>query len=381
MKKIGIIGGSGTIGKQSIQIIESKQNMFNLCSFAVGTNIKYGIMIANKHNIKILGIKNEKDLKYVKLKVKCKVVWGEKGLIEVATYKEIEVLITAIVGFLGLMPTIEAINAKKDIALANKETLVCAGHIIMPLAKEKNINIIPIDSEHSAIFQCLNGENKKDLKKIILTASGGSFRDKTINELKNVTPEQALDHPNWNMGPKITIDSSTMFNKALEIIEAKWLFNLRPNQIEVLIHRQSIIHSMVEFNDKGYIAQLGIPSMLLPIQYALTFPNRLDIPELSELKLSEVKNLSFEEINNEFFPAIKLAYKVMELGGLAPTILNAANEELVKLFLDNKIKYLDIALIIDLALKKLENQQNPTIDEIITSDKITRSWVLKNYKK
>ncbi len=301
-----------------------------------------------------------------------KIVYGMDGLIEVAEHPESEVLVTAIVGMIGLLPTVHGIKAGKDIALANKETLVTAGHIIMPLAKEYNVNILPVDSEHSAIFQSMNGENRKQVSKILLTASGGPFRDKTIDELKNVTVADALKHPNWSMGRKITIDSATMVNKGLEVIEAKWLFDVDFDDIEVVVQPQSIIHSMVEYIDGSVIAQLGTPDMRLPIQYALYYPERRDLPG-ERLDFSKISQIDFRKPDIDTFRGLALAYKVGKIGGSSPTVYNAANEYAVARFLDNKIKFLDIYKIIEMCVEEHSVISNPTIEEILQVEK----WVYR----
>lgn len=290
------------------------------------------------------------------------------GLIEVASYPKSDMLVTAIVGMVGLRPTIAAIKAKKTICLANKETLVTAGHIIMPLAKECGVDILPVDSEHSAVFQCLQGEQSKEVEKIILTASGGPFRGMSLDELKNVTLAQALKHPNWSMGKKITIDSATMVNKGLEVIEAKWLFGVESDRIEVVVHPQSIIHSMVEFKDGGIKAQLGTPDMRLPIQYAITYPNRLPIKNSKKLSFKECSRLDFEEPDMKAFKGLKLAFTALERGGNSAVMYNASNEYLVAQFLQEKISFLDISKYIEYAMDKGTFIENPTVDDILNTE-------------
>jgi 1-deoxy-D-xylulose-5-phosphate reductoisomerase len=289
------------------------------------------------------------------------------GLIEIAELKESQVLVTAIVGMIGIRPTIAAIKAGKDIALANKETLVTAGHIIMPLAKEYNVSMLPVDSEHSAIFQSLNGEPKDKISKILLTASGGPFRGKTVKELENIRVEDALKHPNWAMGRKITIDSSTLVNKGLEVMEAKWLFGVEADRIQVVVHPQSIIHSAVEYVDGAIIAQLGVPDMKLPIQYALFYPDRRPL-EGKRVDFFELAQITFEKPDIDTFTGLKLAYDAIEKGGSMPTVFNAANEKAVALFLDRKIKYLEIPELIGEAMERHTVIDNPTVEEILDTE-------------
>ena len=304
-----------------------------------------------------------KDLRLRVADMDVKIVSGMDGLIEIATIPEVEILVTAIVGMIGIRPTIAAINAGKDIALANKETLVTAGHIIMPLAKEKNVSILPVDSEHSAIFQSLQGKSNK-VSKILLTASGGPFRGRTREQMKDIKLEDALKHPNWSMGHKITIDSSTMVNKGLEVMEAKWLFNVGLDQIQVVVHPQSIIHSMVEYEDGAIIAQLGTPDMRLPIQYALFYPDRRPLPG-KRVDFFALKEITFEKPDPENFHGLKLAYEAARIGGSMPTAFNAANEKAVGLFLNRKISYLQITDLIEQAMNEHKVIAEPTIEEIL----------------
>ena len=340
MKKIAILGVSGSIGTQSVDVISQHLDQYSLVAASVNTSIEYlEELLAKFSSLKHVCICDLKLFEEFKDKHSdINVYFGEEGLIKLATLPDVDYVVNAVVGFKGLIPTLEAIKNHKDIGLANKETLVAAGELVTKAIKEYNVNLYPIDSEHSAIFQCLNGENKKNVDKIILTASGGSFRDLTRSELVNVTLEQALKHPNWNMGPKITIDSATMVNKGLEVIEAYWLFNVELEKIEVLIHPQSVIHSMVQFEDKAIIAQLGTPDMRIPISYALSYPNRNKLNS-SELDFAKVSNLTFKKPDFERFPALRLAYKSLEVLGTMPTVFNAANEEAVKLFMKGFIPF------------------------------------------
>ena len=342
MKKIAILGSTGSIGTQTLEIVRTNGDL-EVTALAAGNNIDLLEKQIREFKPKLAAVWKEERANELKDKINdldVKVVSGMDGLLEVARQPESEILVTAIVGMIGILPTIEAINAGKDIALANKETLVTAGHIIMPLAKEKGVSILPVDSEHSAIFQSLQGGQQKALHKILLTASGGPFRGKKLEDLANIQVEDALKHPNWAMGRKITIDSSTMVNKGLEVIEAKWLFGVDVDQIQVVVQPQSIIHSMVEYEDGAVIAQLGTPDMKLPIQYALYYPERRYLPG-DRLDFSTLQQITFEQPDLETFYGLKLAFEAGRTGGSLPTVLNAANEKAVALFLDRKIKYPD----------------------------------------
>ncbi|MGB4661078.1 MAG: 1-deoxy-D-xylulose-5-phosphate reductoisomerase, partial [Mobilitalea sp.] len=327
---------------------------------------------------KIVCVYKEDKAKELREKIKdltVKVVTGMDGLIECATEKEADTVVTAFVGMIGILPTIEAIKSGKDIALANKETLVTAGHIIMPLVKEKKVSLLPVDSEHSAIFQSLHGEDKKNAHKIILTASGGPFRGRKLAELKNIGPKDALKHPNWTMGQKITIDSATMVNKGLEVMEAGWLFDLPLDKIQVVVHPQSIIHSMVEYIDGGIIAQLGIPDMKLPIQYALFYPDRKPLIHGERIDFTKIKQLTFEEPDMDTFFGLKLAYEAGGLGGSMPTVYNAANEWAVAEFLKGKIDFLAIPMLIGEAMIHHKLIQNPSLEEILETEQTTYEFV------
>lgn len=366
MKRISVLGSTGSIGTQTLEVVRENEDM-EIVALAAGSNIELLEKQIREFMPKVVAVWSEAKAKVLAENVKdldVKVVAGMEGLIEAATIEAANIVVTAIVGMIGIKPTIAAIKAKKDIALANKETLVTAGHIIMPLAEEMKINIYPVDSEHSAIFQSLNGENKKQISKILLTASGGPFRGWDLERLKNVKVEDALKHPNWAMGRKITIDSSTMVNKGLEVIEAKWLFDVDFDDIQVVIQPQSIIHSMVEYADGAVIAQLGTPDMKLPIQYALTYPDRRNLKgeRLDFYKLSQI---TFEKPDMETFKGLKLAYEAGKAGGSMPTVFNAANEKAVSLFLDRKIGYLDITNIIEECIKAHKLIENPNIEEIL----------------
>ncbi|WP_414052682.1 1-deoxy-D-xylulose-5-phosphate reductoisomerase [Macrococcus animalis] len=377
MKHIGILGASGSVGMQGIDIIREHADSFKLVSFAVGKSIDIAQRIIDEFNPEICCIQNEHDMDKLNINGKqTKVVFGDQGLLEVAGYEKNDVLLNSILGSVGLRPTLHAIDKGIDIALANKETLVVAGEIVMQRAKEKGVNILPVDSEHSAIFQCLNGENVKNIEKLIITASGGSFRDLTREQLKDVTLEDALNHPNWSMGKKITIDSATMMNKGLEVIEAKWLFDLPVERIETILHKQSIIHSMVEFNDTSVIAQLGTPDMRMPILYAFSYPERMQ-RNAERLNLADIATLDFKAMDLERFKCLALAYRAIEIGGTLPVVMNAVNEVAVQLFLDGKITFLDIETLIEHAMDEHVVIQNPDLETILAIDADYKS---RNYE-
>jgi 1-deoxy-D-xylulose-5-phosphate reductoisomerase len=372
MKKISILGSTGSIGTQTLEIVDENDDL-EVVALVANNNIKLLEEQVRKYRPKKVAVYNEDNARIFKDNIKdmdVEVLAGMDGMIACATIDEADVVVTAVVGMIGIRPTIEAIKAGKEIALANKETLVTAGHIIMPLAKEKNVNIYPVDSEHSAIFQSLNGENNKEIKQILLTASGGPFRGRKLNELEGIRPEDALKHPNWSMGRKITIDSASMVNKGLEVIEAKWLFDVDFDQIKVVVHPQSIVHSMVEYIDGAVIAQLGQPDMKLPIQYALFYPERRVMNE-KKLDFYKLSQLTFEEPDMETFRGFKRAYEVGREGGSLPTVYKAANERAVALFLDNKIEFLDIYRIIDECVEQHKKIENPTLEQILEAEKET----------
>ena len=369
MKKIAILGSTGSIGTQTLEVVRENKDI-EVLGLAAGNNIKLLERQIREFHPKMAAVWSEERAKELRENVKdlnIKIVSGMEGLIELSVMEESEILVTAIVGMIGIRPTIEAIKAGKDIALANKETLVTAGHIIMPLAKEYQVAILPVDSEHSAIFQYLQGGQEKALHKILLTASGGPFRQKTREELLNIQVEDALKHPNWEMGRKITIDSSTLVNKGLEVIEAKWLFDVSLDQIEVVVHPQSIIHSMVEYVDGAIIAQLGTPDMKLPIQYALYYPERRFLPG-DRLDFAALSKLTFEKPDMETFYGLRLAFEAGKEGGSLPTVFNAANELAVSKFLERKIKYLEIPEIIEHCMQAHKTIADPSVDEILQTE-------------
>ena len=366
MKKIAILGSTGSIGTQTLDIV-SKNDDLQVVGIAAGRNIDLLEKQIRQFSPRLAAVGDEKKAQELKLRVQdtdCKVVGGMEGLIELAVMEEAEILVTAIVGMIGICPTVAAICAGKHIALANKETLVTAGHIIMPLAKEHNVKILPVDSEHSAIFQALNGENPKTIEKLLITASGGPFRGKKTEELKNIRVEDALKHPNWAMGQKITIDSATLVNKGLEVMEAKWLFDVDLDRIQVVVQPQSVIHSMIEFKDGSIMAQLGTPDMRLPIQYALYEGERRYL-DGERLDFARLASITFENPDMETFKGLPLAMQASKTGGSMPTVFNAANEKAVALFLNRKIGFLDIYEIIENAMNEHEVILNPTIEEII----------------
>lgn len=376
MKKgVAILGSTGSIGVQALDVISEQEELFRVEVLTANENCELLINQAKKYKPNSVVIVNEK--KYQKVfselnPLNIKVYAGSESLNQIVDSDEIDIVLTALVGYSGLLPTINAIKNRKKIALANKETLVVAGSLIKNLCEENSTEIIPVDSEHSAIFQCLAGEESNPIEKIFLTASGGPFRGKKLDDLKNITKKQALKHPNWSMGAKITIDSATLMNKGLEVIEAKWLFDLSKEQIEVVVHPQSIIHSAVQFQDGSIKAQLGLPDMKLPIQYALGFPKRLS-NSFERFSFFDYPNLTFEKPDLETFKNLALAYKAMEKGGNSPCILNAANEIAVSAFLNDKIGFLNMADLIDNCLEKINFVKNPSLEELIESDLETRN--------
>ena len=376
MRGISVLGSTGSIGTQTLDVIRRNKDI-KVVALAAGTRVKELAEQVREFRPSLVCIGTEKlagELKLLLSDIDVKIVYGDEGLIEAATHKEADIVLTAVVGMMGIVPTIKAIEAHKDIALANKETLVTAGHIIMKLAKDNNVNIYPVDSEHSAIFQSLNGEYPKEVERILLTASGGPFRGKKRADLVNVTVEDALNHPNWAMGRKITIDSSTMVNKGLEVMEAQWLFGVPAEKVQVIVQPQSIIHSMVEFKDGAVMAQLGSPDMRLPIQYALYYPERREL-NTERLDFYELANITFEKPDMETFKGLKLAYEAAARGGNIPTALNAANEVAVARFLDRKIKYLDIPDIIEYAMNEVDYINNPTVEQILSTQKIVTDMI------
>lgn len=382
-KGIAILGSTGSIGTQALEVIETYPNLFDLEVITAYNNADLLIEQAIKYQPNTVVIVNKEHLLKVKEALQnhdIHVYGGKESLCQVVEFKEVDIVLTALMGYVGLKPTMHAIEAKKTIALANKETLVVAGEMITKMAQKNGVNIYPVDSEHSAIFQCLTGEFHNRIEKIYLTASGGPFRNWTIDQLKNVTPEQALKHPNWEMGAKITIDSATLMNKGLEVIEAKWLFALKPDQIDVIVHPQSIIHSLVQFEDGSMKAQMGLPDMKLPIQYALTYPERLKT-NFPRFNFMDYPNLTFEQPNYEVFKNLNLAYKAMEMEGTAACALNAANEITVQAFLDKKIGFLDIANINEKTMLSVKNILKPKYEDYVSVDNEARKFAMEWVEK
>jgi 1-deoxy-D-xylulose-5-phosphate reductoisomerase len=376
LKLISLLGATGSIGQQTLNVIEHHPNEFKLVAMSIGKNIEVARKFISYHQPELVGVGDKEGYEILKTEYPhIRFTYGEEGLMEVATYHKAQILVNAVLGSVGLFPTLQAIEAKKTIAIANKETLVTAGHLVMDAARRNNVTILPVDSEHSAIFQALQGEHSKNIERLILTASGGSFRDKSRQELEGVTVQQALNHPNWSMGAKITIDSATMMNKGLEVIEAHWLFSMPYEQISVLLHKESIIHSMIEFHDSSIMAQLGTPDMRVPIQYALTYPDRFPLQTSKRLRLEDIGTLHFKKMDLERFRCLAFAYEAGKKGGTLPSVLNAANEVAVAGFLEGKIKFLEIEELIEKALLAHDNISNPSLSTIQEVDKETRQFV------
>lgn len=383
MKRIAVLGSTGSIGTQTLEVARANGDI-KVAAIAAGSNISLLEKQIREFSPEICGVWDENKAKELSLLVRdtgTKVVSGMDGLLEIAVMEAYEILVTAVVGMIGIRPTMAAIRAGKDIALANKETLVTAGHLIMPLIKEKKVRLLPVDSEHSAIFQCLNGEKGNKIEKILLTASGGPFRGWTREQMEHVTLEDALKHPNWSMGRKITIDSSTMVNKGLEVMEAKWLFGVEMDQVQVVVQPQSVIHSMVEFEDGAVMAQLGTPDMRLPIQYALYYPERRFLPG-ERLDFAKLGNISFEEPDFSVFRGLSLAYEAGRQGGDLPVVYNAANEYAVAKFLKREISYLTIVEMIERAMKHHKENgisPHPGVEQILETEKATYEFLERNF--
>ncbi|WP_277677857.1 1-deoxy-D-xylulose-5-phosphate reductoisomerase [Gracilibacillus dipsosauri] len=383
MKNITLLGATGSIGMQTLDVIAEHPEDFRLFAISFGENIEKAKIILERFQPEKIVVKNEKVKKELfspSNNTSIEILVGEEALVEISCHPKTDVLVNAVMGSVGLAATLAAIDEKKQIAIANKETLVTAGHLVMRKAKENGVDLLPIDSEHSAIFQALNGEASSQVSRIILTASGGSFRDKSRADLEEVTIADALNHPNWSMGAKITIDSATMMNKGLEVMEAHWLFGLPYEKIDVIQHKESIIHSMVEFVDKSVIAQLGTPDMRVPIQYALTYPDRLPFSQTESLDLLEVGKLHFEKMDLQRFPCLQYAYDAGKKGGTMPTVLNAANEIAVDLFLKGNISFLEIESVIEKAISDHQSIEDPDLVTIQEVDQSTRMRILSQYK-
>lgn len=377
LKYISILGASGSIGTQTLDVIRAHPDKFRLAAASVGKNVEAARRLISEFSPRLVAVadRGAYETLYSEYGGRLAIVYGEEGLVEAAVCSEADIVVTAVVGSIGLVPTLKAIEAGKTIALANKETLVVAGHLVTAAAEKHNVPLLPVDSEHSAIFQCLQGEKHEHVEKLILTASGGSFRDKTREELAHVTVEEALCHPNWSMGAKITIDSATMMNKGFEVIEAHWLFRLPYERIEVVLHRESVIHSLVEFRDTSVLAQLGTPDMRVPIQYALTYPERLPLSVAKPLNLATLGTLHFAPVDFDRYRCLWLAYEAGKRGGSLPVVLNAANEEAVAAFLAGRIPFLAIEEWIERALERHRLVSDPQLEEIREIDADTRAYV------
>jgi len=379
MKNLVILGSTGSIGTQTLEIVREKSDQLMVLDLAAAKNVDLMEAQIREFNPRFSVMYDEKAYNDLKVRVSdcnTKVLYGMEGLLEIASLPEADYVVTALVGMIGIKPTIAAINAGNTVALANKETLVTAGHIVSSLAKEKKVSILPVDSEHSAIFQSLNGENRKNLSRILLTASGGPFRGKTFEELKHVTLEDALKHPNWSMGKKVTIDSASLVNKGLEVTEAKWLFDVDAKDIQVLIHPQSIVHSMVEYTDGAVIGQLGVPDMKLPIQYALFYPDRSPMYN-NRVDFFKLRELTFFEPDMNTFKGLKYAYDAINVGGSMPTVFNAANELAVRDFLDRKISFTGIYEYIEAAMSEVKVIKNPSVEEILATEEAAYEAIRK----
>ncbi len=376
MRRIAILGSTGSIGTQTLEVVEQNKDI-EVTALAAGSNIRLLEQQIRKFHPRLAAVWSEekaKELRTAVADLDVRIEAGMDGLIAVATEEKAQTVVTAVVGMIGILPTIAAIQAGRDIALANKETLVTAGHLIIPMVKEKGVRLLPVDSEHSAIFQCLNGEHGNRIQKILLTASGGPFRGWTREQMKNIQVEDALKHPNWSMGRKITIDSSTMVNKGLEVMEARWLFGVEMDQVQVVVQPQSVIHSMVEFEDGAVMAQLGTPDMKLPIQYALYYPERRPLAG-DRLDFWKLKEIRFEKPDFENFPALSLAYRAGKTGGSLPTVFNAANERAVSMFLNRKIGYLTIVDIIESAMERHQVISDPSVEQILETERETYDYI------
>ena len=381
MKKIGILGSTGSIGTQTLEIIRHHRDEIQVTALAAGGNVDLLEKQVREFAPQVAALWSEKACRELRERIRdldVRVVCGMDGLLEIAALDGMEALVTAVVGMIGVRPTLEAISHGKDILLANKETLVTAGHLLMPMAREQGVSILPVDSEHSAIFQSMHGENRNRVSKILLTASGGPFRGKTRQELAAMTVEDALKHPNWSMGKKVTIDSASLVNKGLEVMEAKWLFDVELDQIQVVVHPQSILHSAVEYVDGGIMAQLGVPDMKLPIQYALFYPDRrpMDSGRVDFFKLGQ---LTFEKPDTETFRGLALAYRAAEAGGTLPTVFNAANEKAVALFLQKKITFLQIPELIERSMEQHKVIADPTVEQILETEASTYEYIKEKF--
>jgi 1-deoxy-D-xylulose-5-phosphate reductoisomerase len=379
LKNISLLGATGSIGQQTADVVRSHPDQFKIVALSAGKNIELVRAYIQEFEPKLVSVQTEEDYHVLKSEFfsrkDIEFMYGDEGLTAVAVFDQATILVNAVIGSVGLYPTLQAIKAKKDIAIANKETLVTAGHLVISEAKKAGVRLLPVDSEHSAIFQALQGEREKNIERLVITASGGSFRDRTREELKGVTVEEALNHPNWSMGAKITIDSASMMNKGLEVIEAHWLFDLPYDKIDVLLHKESVIHSMVEFHDSSVIAQLGSPDMRVPIQYALTYPDRMPLEGRKRLNLAEAGKLHFSDMDFNRYPCLQFAYKAGKMGGTMTTVLNAANEAAVSAFLSGKVSFLEIETLIEKALNQHSVIALPDLETIQEVDNMTRQYI------
>lgn len=391
MKKIAILGSTGSIGKNALKVVESLPNQLEIVGLAANSSIDLIEKQTRKFLPKKVALADVESAKKLKMRLKeldVEVISGQEGILQIATMPEVEMVLPAIIGSAGMVPTLEAIKAGKDIAFVNKETLVMGGKLVMRAVKKNDVNFIPVDGEMNAIFQCLqNNSNKDEVERLILTASGGPFRQVPASKLSDVTPQEALNHPNWDMGKKITIDSATMMNKGFELIEASWLFDTKVSDIDIIIHLESIVHSLVEFIDGSVLAQLAVADMRIPIQYALTYPKRIN-SSLKPLNLTEIGSLNFEEVDLDKFPCLRLAYKAAQVGGTMPTVLSSADEVAVQAFLDEKIRFTDIPVVIESVMDKYKKEQsevlflsNPTIKDILSAIKWTKNETMELIKK
>ncbi|MFE0503809.1 1-deoxy-D-xylulose-5-phosphate reductoisomerase [Peribacillus butanolivorans] len=379
MKYISLLGATGSIGQQTADVVRAHPDQFKIVALSAGKNIELVRTYIQEFEPKLVSVQTKEDYHVLKSeffsKKDIEFMYGDEGLTAVAVYDQATILVNAVIGSVGLYPTLQAIKAKKDIAIANKETLVTAGHLVINEAEKAGVRLLPVDSEHSAIFQALQGEKEKNIERLVITASGGSFRDRTREELKGVTVEEALNHPNWSMGAKITVDSASMMNKGLEVIEAHWLFDLPYDKIDVLLHKESIIHSMVEFHDSSVIAQLGTPDMRVPIQYALTYPDRLPLVGRKRLNLADAGKLHFSDMDFTRYPCLQFAYEAGKMGGTMTTVLNAANEAAVAAFLSGKVSFLEIETLIEKALNQHSVITLPDLETIQEVDLMTRQYI------
>lgn len=379
LKYISLLGATGSIGQQTADVVRAHPDQFKIVALSAGKNIELVRTYIQEFEPKLVSVQTKEDYHVLKSeffsKKDIEFMYGDEGLTAVAVYDQATILVNAVIGSVGLYPTLQAIKAKKDIAIANKETLVTAGHLVINEAKKAGVRLLPVDSEHSAIFQALQGEKEKNIERLVITASGGSFRDRTREELKGVSVEEALNHPNWSMGAKITVDSASMMNKGLEVIEAHWLFDLPYDKIDVLLHKESIIHSMVEFHDSSVIAQLGTPDMRVPIQYALTYPDRLPLVGRKRLNLADAGKLHFSDMDFTRYPCLQFAYEAGKMGGTMTTVLNAANEAAVAAFLSGKVSFLEIETLIEKALNQHSVITLPDLETIQEVDLMTRQYI------